>query len=66
MRDSCRYIYDQDWLKTGELAQFKFLPNQQRDENNCRTFQATHSLVADVLNINSVLHGVKEKIQAVK
>jgi hypothetical protein len=23
-------------------------------------------LVADVLNINSVLHGVKEKIQAVK
>lgn len=66
VRDSCRYIYDQDWLKTGELAQFNFLPNQQRDENNCRTFQATHSLVADVLNINSVLHGVKEKIQAVK
>ncbi|XP_063406855.1 PHD finger protein 20-like protein 1 isoform X2 [Mytilus trossulus] len=66
VRDSCRYIHDQDWLKTGELAQFNFLPHKMRDDNKCRTNQATHSLVADTLNISSVMHGVKQKILALE
>ncbi|CAC5394264.1 PHF20 [Mytilus coruscus] len=74
VRDSCRYIHDQEWLKTGELAQFNFLPNKMRDENKSRTNQATHSLVADTLNIisivtltiSSVIHGVKQKILALE
>ena len=66
IRDSCRYIHDQDWLKSGELAQFSFLPNQQRDENKCRTIQATHNIVVDVLGINNALQGVKQKIHALK
>ncbi|XP_052085455.1 PHD finger protein 20-like protein 1 isoform X5 [Mytilus californianus] len=66
VRDSCRYIHDQEWLKTGELAQFNFLPSKMRDENKCRTNQATHSLVADTLNISRVIHGVKQKILALE
>lgn len=65
VRDSCRYSYDQDWLKIGQPAQFSFLSNPE-DEDKCLTIQATNSLIADVHNINNVLHSVRQKIKAVK
>lgn len=65
VRDSCRYSYDQDWLKLGQPAQFSFLSNPE-DEDKCLTIQATNGLIADVHNINNVLHSVRQKIKAVK
>lgn len=65
VRDSCRYSYDQDWLKLGQPAQFSFLSNPE-DEDKCLTIQATNSLIADIHNINNVLHSVRQKIKAVK
>lgn len=66
IRDSCRFMHDQDWLKLGHMAHFGFLPNQEEDEGCCRTVQATHGLVGDVHNVSAVLHGLKQKLQTAR
>lgn len=66
IRDSRRFMHDQDWLKLGHMAHFGFLPNQEEDEGCCRTVQATHGLVGDVHNVSAVLHGLKQQLQTAR
>ncbi|XP_069106906.1 PHD finger protein 20-like protein 1 isoform X2 [Argopecten irradians] len=66
VRESCRYIHEQDWIKHGNLTKFGFLNYQDRDVRKAGTIQATCGLVADVNNINTVLHSLKEEIKLSK
>ena len=66
IRDSSKFVHDQDWLKLGHMAHFGFLPDQEEDEGCCRTVQATHGLVGDVHNVSAVLHGLKQKLKTAR
>ncbi|XP_046374646.2 PHD finger protein 20-like protein 1 isoform X2 [Haliotis rufescens] len=61
VRDSRRYIHDQDWCKTGHLKTFSFLDVKQSDDNS-ETVKATNSLIGDILNVKSALHSLKQEI----
>ncbi|XP_060069843.1 PHD finger protein 20-like protein 1 isoform X2 [Ylistrum balloti] len=63
VRESCRYIHEQDWIKHGNLTKFGFLNYQDRDSRKAGTIQATSNLVSDIHNINTVLHSLKEEIK---
>ncbi|OWF49738.1 PHD finger protein 20-like protein 1 isoform X2 [Mizuhopecten yessoensis] len=63
VRESCRYIHDQDWIKHGNLNKFGFLNYQEQDDRRAGTIQATCGLVSDVHNISTVLHSLKEEIK---
>lgn len=59
IRDSRRFMYDQDWLKLGYMVYFGFLFNQEEDEGCCRTVQVIYGLVGDVYNVLVVFYGFK-------
>lgn len=64
VRDSCRYLYDQDWLKHGELTTFSFLSLHSGREERSATLKTVNSLLADMHNVKDVLHSVKCKLKA--
>ncbi|CAH1775914.1 unnamed protein product [Owenia fusiformis] len=64
IRDSARSIHDQDWFKYGVLARFNFLPPQ--DEESPAMMKAAHDLMADMINIKSVLTGLSRKLLILK
>ena len=66
VRESMRYSYDQDWLKLGAMQSFSFVPQDGSSERKVEVMQATHSLVADVLNVQSTLKSAELQLDALK
>ena len=64
VRDSARYLCNQDWHRDGTLASFNFLPPSTVD--NAQIVMATHHLVGDVHNIQYCLNGLRQKLFALK
>ena len=64
VRDSARYLCNQDWHRDGTLASFNFLPSSTVD--NAQIVMATHHLVGDVHNIQYCLNGLRQKLFALK
>ncbi|XP_013405802.1 PHD finger protein 20 isoform X2 [Lingula anatina] len=62
VRESARFIWDQDMFKTGQLA--RFACNSLVDTGRKSPFMlATNNLLGDMHNINLVLKGLKQKIK---
>ena len=61
-----RYSYDQDWLRSGAMHSFSFVPPDGSSERRVEVAQATHSLVADVLNVKSTLKSAELQLDALK
>ena len=66
VRESMRYSYDQDWLKLGAMQSFSFVPQDGSSDRKVEVMQATHSLVADVLNVQSTLKSAELQLDALK
>ncbi|XP_053402749.1 PHD finger protein 20-like [Mercenaria mercenaria] len=66
VRESSRYIHEQDWLKTGEIASFSFLPLPQMSDERCNTVKSTHTLVVEIQQLNTVLHSLKLQLQILR
>ena len=62
MRDSARFVYNQDWLRHGRLASFSFLPEQEESQNDAAQFLATNDLVSDMQNIKNVLASINQNV----
>lgn len=61
MRESAKYLYDMDWFRKGRLPRFSFV-KQEGNEEREKELLATHDLVADLLSIQKVMHGLREEI----
>ncbi len=66
MRDSARFVFDQDWLKHGSMARFAFLPEDPMAQNKAQIIQATNELAADMHGVSSVLRSTKLQLEALK
>ena len=69
LRESRRYMHDQDWLKEGQLARFPYLPHGRRgatgNEQKRRAspvLKCAAALTGDLHNITNVLNAVKRKV----
>uniref|UniRef100_A0A0L8HSV0 C2H2-type domain-containing protein n=1 Tax=Octopus bimaculoides TaxID=37653 RepID=A0A0L8HSV0_OCTBM len=63
LRPSAKYIYDQDWLKLGQLPGFSFVEADHDESGKVSRILATNSLVGDLHNIIAVLYGTKRQIK---
>ncbi|GAB1606336.1 PHD finger protein 20-like isoform X2 [Argonauta hians] len=63
VRPSSKYIYDQDWLKLGQLPGFSFVESRTDHSDTVETILATNTLVGDLHNIIAVLYGIKRQIK---
>lgn len=63
LRPSARYIYDQDWIKLGQLPRFSFVEPDENDDEIVRKILATNNLVGDLHNIKAVLYGLQQQIK---
>ena len=61
MRESAKYLYDMDWFRKGRLPRFSFV-KQEGNEEREKELLATHHLVADLLRVQKVMHGLREEI----
>ncbi|KAL4234832.1 hypothetical protein ACF0H5_006473 [Mactra antiquata] len=66
VRDSGRYIHEQDWFKTGEIASFSYLPLTPMSEDRCNAVKSTHTLVAEIHQLNAVLHSLKLQLKILR
>ena len=66
IRESARYSYDQDWLKQGTMARFKFLPEDPHLKQKAQIMLATQNLVSDLHGVNRVLSSLKCQLHADK
>lgn len=66
VRESSRYTHEQDWFKNGELAAFNYLSTPVPTEERLGSVKATHSLVADVSQLNAVLHALKLQLKILR
>ena len=63
LRPSARYIYDQDWIKLGQLPRFSFVEPDENEDEIVQNILATNNLVGDLHNIRAVLHGLEQQIK---
>ncbi|CAI9739898.1 finger 20 1 isoform X1 [Octopus vulgaris] len=63
LRPSAKYIYDQDWLKLGQLPGFSFVEADNDESGKINRILATNSLVGDLHNIIAVLYGIKRQVK---
>ncbi len=68
VRDSAKFLANQDWHREGSLARFDFLPvlEESNGGRQSPSVLAAHNLAGDVHNINQVLHGLRRKMTALK
>lgn len=66
VRESARYIHEQDWFKTGEIPSFSFLPVTPMTEEQCNTVKSTHTLVNEIHQLNAVLHSLKLQLKIIR
>ena len=62
MRASARYIYDQCWLKDGEMAEFSCVEPEQSAAAKARIMKATNDLIADLHGVMNVIESVNREI----
>lgn len=63
LRPSAQYIYDQDWIKLGQLPRFSFVEADENEDEIVQKILATNNLVGDMHNIKAVLHGLQQQIK---
>lgn len=61
VREGSKYLYDMDWFRKGRLPSFSFV-KQEGNEERKKELLATHELVAELLSIQKVMHGLREEI----
>ncbi|XP_052233904.1 PHD finger protein 20-like isoform X2 [Dreissena polymorpha] len=66
VRESSKYIHEQDWFKTGEIASFNFLNVPPMSEEKCSTVKATHNLVSEIHHLNTVLFSLKLQLKIIR
>ncbi|XP_060555974.1 uncharacterized protein LOC132716672 [Ruditapes philippinarum] len=66
VRESSKYIHEQDWFKTGEIPSFSFLPLPPMSEERCSTVKSTHTLVVELQQLNAVLHSLKLQLKVLR
>lgn len=66
VRESSRHIHEQDWYRKGELPCFSYLAGPLPSEDRCQAIQATHSLITDLQQLNTVLHTLKLKLKILR
>jgi len=62
MRASARYVYDQSWLKDGEMAEFSCVEPEPSALAKARIMKATNDLIADLHGVMSVIESVNREI----
>lgn len=63
LRDSARYLHDQDWLQVGAMAHFDFLPPDPNASNKAQIVRTTHDLMGDVHHVQTVLDSLRRNIK---
>jgi len=66
LRDSARYLHDQDWLQLGTMARFDFLPPDPNASNKAQIVRTTHDLVGDVHHVQTVLDSLRRNIHVLE
>ncbi|XP_052817303.1 PHD finger protein 20-like protein 1 isoform X2 [Mya arenaria] len=66
VRESAKYIHEQDWFKTGEIPSLSYLPRAGMSEEKCSTVKTTHTLVADIHHLNTVLYSLKLQLKILR
>ena len=61
VRESGRYLYDMDWFRKGQLPGFSFVPTANREDRH-KEIVTTHHLLAQLMAVNKVMHGLREHI----
>ncbi|RWS07235.1 hypothetical protein B4U79_17486 [Dinothrombium tinctorium] len=72
VRESCRYKFDQEWLKKGKMA--SLVPNKeeemykeaQQSATSMEQMRATNQLLAALLEVVDVLRGLRYKMNLLK
>ncbi|XP_076456819.1 PHD finger protein 20-like isoform X2 [Babylonia areolata] len=64
VRESDRYLYDMDWFRKGQLPRFSFSQWERggREGEREKERVGTHHLMAQLLAVNRVMHGLREEI----
>ena len=66
VRESRKYVHEQDWFKNGDLGSFNYLNVPPPSEERCNSIKSAHSLVADVNQLNRVLHALKLQLKILR
>ncbi|XP_064652350.1 PHD finger protein 20-like protein 1 isoform X2 [Lineus longissimus] len=61
VRESARFIYDQEWLKQGTLPRFSFLPTHDKGRRS-PVMKTTHSLAGDIHGLSLLINATKKNI----
>ena len=74
VRDSSRFICNQEWHRDGKFAAFNFLSNKVEGQTLCpevsrerrQEIKATHNLIGDAHNIGYCLNSLRMKLKVLK
>ncbi|XP_050409211.1 PHD finger protein 20-like protein 1 isoform X1 [Patella vulgata] len=65
IRDSRRYIHEQEWFKQGQLPVFNFLPGRVSSIRS-EEMQDTQDIAAEIHQLSATLHALKTQLKIIR
>lgn len=66
VRSSCKYAYDQDWLKKGRLSTFPYIKDEVQSNCSLNQGKTMNQLLALIHEVMQVLTSLRHKIKILK
>lgn len=66
VRPSCKYAYDQDWLKKGRLATFPYIKDEVQSNCSLNQGKTINQLLGLIIEVMQVLTSLRHKLKILK
>ena len=66
VRPSCKYAYDQDWLKKGRLATFPYIKDEVQSNCSLNQGKTINQLLGLIIEVMQVLSSLRHKLKILK